>query len=63
MVRRTITGCEWVFRKLDTCRTKFGYVNATDQEQAIMKAIESFGVTDPIQQSRLSAIKVKEVQA
>jgi hypothetical protein len=40
-----------------------GYVNATDQAQAIKKAIESFGVTDPIQQSRLSAIKVKEVGA
>jgi hypothetical protein len=35
----------------------------TDQAEAIRKAIESFGVTDPIQQSRLSAIKVKEVPA
>jgi hypothetical protein len=31
--------------------------------EAIRKAIESFGVTDPTQQSRLSAIKVKEVSA
>jgi hypothetical protein len=38
-------------------------VNAPDQEQAILKAIESFGVRDPLQQSRLSAIKVKEVPA
>jgi hypothetical protein len=55
---------EWrIVRIKKTPAEQFGYVNAPDQEQAILKAIESFGVRDPLQQSRLSAIKVKEVPA
>jgi hypothetical protein len=55
---------EWrIIRLKKTPAALLGYVNAHDQEQAIKKAIESFGVRDPQQQSRLSAIKVKEVSA
>jgi hypothetical protein len=49
---------EWrIIRLKKTPAALLGY----DQGEAIRKAIESFGVTDPTQQSRLSAIKVKEV--
>jgi hypothetical protein len=50
-----------IIRIKKTPAALLGYVNAPDQEQAIQKAIESFGVSDPLQQSRLSAIKVNEV--
>jgi len=38
-------------------------LDVPDQEQAIRKAIEIIGVKDPLQQSRLSAINAKEIQA
>jgi hypothetical protein len=48
---------EWrIIRLKKTPATLIGYVNAPDQEQAIKKAIESFGVKDPHQRSRLSAV-------
>jgi hypothetical protein len=55
---------EWrIIRLKKTPAALLGYVNAPDQAEAIRKAIVSFGVTDPTQQSRLSAVKVKEVSA
>jgi hypothetical protein len=55
---------EWrIIRIKRTPAALVGYVNAPDKDQAIKKAIESFGVKDPLQQSRLYAIKVKEVSA
>jgi hypothetical protein len=54
---------EWrVVRLKSTPAALIGYVNAPDQEQAIKKAIESFGIKDPQQQSRLSAYKIREVR-
>jgi hypothetical protein len=44
---------EWrIIRLKKTPAALLGYVNAPDQEQAIRKAIVSFGVTDPTHQSR-----------
>jgi 1,2-phenylacetyl-CoA epoxidase PaaB subunit len=55
---------EWrIIRIKKTPAALVGYVNAPDKEEAIKKAIESFGVRDPQQQSPLSAIKIKEVPA
>jgi hypothetical protein len=54
---------EWrIVRLKGTPAALIGYVNAPDQEQAIKRAIEAFGISDPVRQSRLSAYKVREVQ-
>jgi hypothetical protein len=54
---------EWrIVRLKGTPAATIGFVNAPDQEQAIAKAIEAFGITDPLRQSRLSAYKVREVR-
>jgi hypothetical protein len=54
---------EWrVVRLKKSPAALIGYVTAPDQEQAIAKAIEAFGISDPVRQSRLSAYKVREVR-
>jgi hypothetical protein len=54
---------EWrVVRLKKSPAALIGYVTAPDQEQAIKKAIEAFGISDPVRQSRLSAYKVREVR-
>jgi 1,2-phenylacetyl-CoA epoxidase PaaB subunit len=54
---------EWrVVRLKKSPAALIGYVNAPDQKQAIAKAIDAFGITDPQRQARLSAYKVREVR-
>jgi hypothetical protein len=36
-----------------------GFVEATDAESAIKEAIKRFGITDPVQQERLAARRVR----
>jgi hypothetical protein len=53
---------EWrIIRLKKSPAALVGYVNAPDQEQAIKRAIEVFGISDPVRQSRLSAYKIREV--
>jgi 1,2-phenylacetyl-CoA epoxidase PaaB subunit len=64
MSKRTSTPAaplyEWrIIRLKKSPAALVGYVNAPDQEGAIRKAIESFDIRNPQQQSRLSAVKVR----
>jgi hypothetical protein len=53
---------EWRITRIRSTPARFiGYVQAPDAEQAVKEAIAQFGISNPQEQARLAAQRVKEI--
>jgi hypothetical protein len=52
---------EWSSKIKSTPARLIGYVQAPDAEQAVKEAIAQYGISNPQEQARLAAQRVKEI--